>query len=66
LPPHLAEFRARLGRGDDADRRFVRVLAMAIEDGGDAVEEAIAEALAAGAVSGGGGRQRRRGPSATM
>jgi hypothetical protein len=47
----LAEFRARLGRGDDADRRFVRVLAMAIEDGVDAVEEAIAEALAAGAVS---------------
>lgn len=51
LPPQLAEFRVRLGRGDDADRRFVRVLAMAIEDGVEAVEDAIAEALAAGAVS---------------
>ena len=51
LPPQLAHLRARLGRSDEADRRFVRVLAMALSDGLEAVEAAIAEALAANAAS---------------
>ncbi len=51
LPPNLAELRARLGKSDEADRRFVRVLAMALSDGLGAVEAAIAEALASNAAS---------------
>ncbi len=47
LPPLLAQLRRRLGRGDEADRRFVRVLAMALSDGLEAVEAAIGEALEA-------------------
>jgi hypothetical protein len=41
----------KLGSDDDADRRFVRVLAAVLSDGLDAVEGAVREALVAGAVS---------------
>ena len=51
LPPGLAALRARLGASDEADRRFVRVLAMALVDGVDAVEVAISEALESDAAS---------------
>jgi transposase len=51
LPPALARLRRKLGVGDEGDRRFVRVLAAVMSDGLDAVEGAIGEALAAGAVS---------------
>jgi hypothetical protein len=33
LPPALARLRRKLGAGDEADRRFVRVLAAVLEDG---------------------------------
>jgi len=45
LPPGLTELRGRLGAGDEADRRFVRVLAMVTTDGLEAVEDAVREAL---------------------
>ena len=51
LPPALARLRRKLGSGDEADRRFVRVLAAVQTDGLDAVEAAIREALDAGAAS---------------
>ena len=51
LPPALARLRRKLGHGDEADRRFVRVLAAVLSDGLDAVESAIGEALDAGAAS---------------
>jgi len=51
LPPALARLRRKLGAGDEADRRFVRVLAAVLVDGLDLVEAAVREALAAGAVS---------------
>jgi len=51
LPAALTRLRAALGKGDEADRRFVRVLAMVLEDGLDAVEEAVGEAMEAGAAS---------------
>lgn len=51
LPPGLAALRAYLGQSDEADRRFVRVLAMALVDGVDAVEAAIDEALGADVAS---------------
>ncbi len=51
LPPALARLRRKLGNSDDADRRFVRVLAAVLSDGLDAVEGAVREALDAGAVS---------------
>jgi len=51
LPPALARLRRKLGSSDEADRRFVRVLAAVLSDGLDAVESAIREALDAGAVS---------------
>ena len=51
LPPALARLRRKLGHGDDADRRFVRVLAAVLTDGLDAVEAAISEALGEGAAS---------------
>ena len=51
LPPALARLRRKLGPGDDADRRFVRVLSAVRTDGLDAVEEAIREALDSGAAS---------------
>ena len=51
LPPALARLRRKLGSGDEADRRFVRVLAAVLTDGLDAVEAAIREALDAGAAS---------------
>ena len=40
-----------MGKGDDADRRFVRVLAAIPDDGLEVVEAAVAEALSAGTVS---------------
>jgi transposase len=51
LPPALTRLRKKLGRGDEADRRFVRVLAAVIDDGLEAVEGAVREALDAGAAS---------------
>src|SRR5665647_36420 len=51
LPPALARLRRKLGGGDEADRRFVRVLAAVSSDGPEAVEAAIREALDAGAAS---------------
>ena len=45
LPPALARLRRRLGTGDEADGRFVRVLAAVLTDGLDAVEAAIVAAL---------------------
>ena len=51
LPSALARLRRKLGTGDDADRRFVRVLSAVLTDGLEAVEAAIREALDAGAAS---------------
>jgi hypothetical protein len=51
LPPALTRLRRNLGSGDEADRRFVRVLAAVLIDGIDAVEAAVSEALEAGAAS---------------
>ena len=51
LPPALSRLRKRLGSGDEADRRFVRVLAAVLIDGIDAVEAAAAEVLDAGTAS---------------
>ena len=51
LPPALARLRRKLGTGDEADRRFVRVLATVLDDGLEAVEAAVREALAAGTAS---------------
>jgi transposase len=51
LPPALARLRRKLGTGDEADRRFVRVLAAVLSDGLEAVEAAVCEALSAGAAS---------------
>ena len=51
LPPALARLRRKLGSGDEADRRFVRVLAAVSSDGLEAVEAASREALDASAAS---------------
>ena len=51
LPAALTRLRKRLGAGDEADRRFVRILAAVLIDGLDAVEDAVREALDAGAAS---------------
>lgn len=51
LPPGLAQVRRRLGRGDDADRQFVAILAAVLDDGLEAVEAACTEALAANLCS---------------
>jgi transposase len=51
LPPALARLRRKLGSGDEADRRFVRVLAAISGDGLEAVEAATREALDAGTAS---------------
>jgi len=51
MPPALARLRRKLGSGEEADRRFVRVLAAVLEDGLEPVEAAAREALAAGTVS---------------
>ena len=51
LPPALARLRRKLGRGDEGDRRFVRVLAAISNDGLEAVEAAVREALDAGTPS---------------
>jgi transposase len=48
LPPAFAQLRRKLGKGDEADRRFVKVLAAVPGDGLEVVEAAIREALAAG------------------
>src|SRR3546814_17123042 len=45
LPPALARLRRQLGTGDEADRRFVRVLSAVLDTGVDAVEAAVREAL---------------------
>jgi len=50
LPPALVRLRRKLGNDDDADRRFVRVLAAVLSDGLEAVESAVREALDIGAV----------------
>ena len=51
LPPAFNRLRKRLGSGDEADRRFVRVLAAVLDDGLDAVDQAVQEALNAGVAS---------------
>jgi len=51
LPPALGRLRRKLGSGDEADRRFVRVLAAISSDGLEAVEAATREALDPGAAS---------------
>jgi transposase len=51
LPAPLERLRRALGRGDDADRAFVSVLAAVPEHGIDAVLEACTATLAGGAVS---------------
>lgn len=51
LPPALARLRRKLGKGDDADRRFVRVLSAVLTDGLELVEAAVREALATGTAS---------------
>jgi len=51
LPPALTRLRRKLGTGDEADRRFVRVLAAVLTDGLAAVEDAISEAIEDGAAS---------------
>jgi transposase len=51
LPPALERLRRALGRGDQADRAFVAVLAAVPREGIDAVASACAEALAAHAAS---------------
>jgi transposase len=51
LPPALARLRRKLGTSDEADRRFVRVLSTVLIDGLETVEDAIREALDAGAAS---------------
>ena len=51
LPPALARLRRKLGSGDEADRRFVRVLATVLSDGLEAVEAATRDALDVDAVS---------------
>jgi transposase len=51
LPPSLTRLRRRLGSGDEADRRFVRVLASVLTDGLEAVDAAVFEALQGGTAS---------------
>src|SRR3546814_16829397 len=51
LPPALHLLRRRLGVGDEADRRFVRVLSAVLTDGLELVEAATREALATGTAS---------------
>jgi len=71
LPPSLAALRAKLGKGDDADRQFVRILAMTPEHGLEAIEAAVGAALAAGVATGDGilnilARNREGPPPATL
>jgi transposase len=51
LPPGLAAVRTKLGRHDDGDRQFVKILAAIPEHGLNLVEAACAEALTAGIAS---------------
>src|SRR3546814_17173711 len=48
LQPALHRLRQRLGVGDEADRRFVRVLSAVLTDGLELVEAATLEAMAPG------------------
>jgi len=48
LPAELSALREALGVGDEADRRFVRVLGAVLTDGLDKVTDAVGEALEAG------------------
>jgi transposase len=52
LPPALAQVRAKLKQHADGDQQFVKVLAAVLSHGLSAVEDACAEALAAGLASG--------------
>ena len=52
LPPSLAALRAKLGKSDDADRQFVRILVMTPEHGLEAIEAAVGAALASGVATG--------------
>ena len=52
LPPALAQVRAKLKQHADGDQQFVKVLATVLGHGLSAVEDACAEALAAGIASG--------------
>lgn len=51
MPPSLNRVRARLGRGDDADRQFAGILAAILDDGVEAVEAACGQALGEGLCS---------------
>ncbi len=51
MPPALARVRRRLGRGDEADRQFVGILAAVMDDGLEAVEAACQIALEGGPCS---------------
>ena len=51
LPGPIARMRRRLGRGDQADRQFVAILAAVPMDGLVAVEAACEEGLTAGVAS---------------
>ena len=51
LPSAFAHLKAALGAGDEADRRFVCILARVMDEGLDAVDGAICEALANGTPS---------------
>ena len=51
MPPALTRLRRRLGSSDEGDRRFVRVLACVQDDGLEAVEDAVSEALEGGVAS---------------
>jgi transposase len=51
MPPALTRLRRKLGNGDDADRRFVRVLSAVLTDGLEPVEAAVREALVTGTAS---------------
>src|SRR3546814_17653097 len=51
LPPAPARLRRKLGHGDDADRRFVRMLSAVLTDGLEPVAAAVRAALATGPAS---------------
>ena len=52
LPPALTQVRVKLKQHADGDRQFVKVLGAVLDHGLAAVEDACAEALAAGVASG--------------
>lgn len=51
IPPALSKVRHRLGRSDDADRQFARILAAIPDAGLEAVEEACVQAVQHGVCS---------------